>query len=112
MLDFKHFGTGEAAHDSAICQTSRSSAPKLPTARAELRHCPSALLCICRDARLAARISIPPIGLSPSGHYGHIFWDAGTIRFPIPIARDPEIVKSLVVFRYRTTQNYEKYSEH
>ena len=97
MLDFKHFGTGEAAHDSAICQTSRSSAPKLPTARAELRHCASALLCICWDARLTARISIPPIGFSTAGYCGHIFWDAAAFRLPTLMALDPTMVKSLVM---------------
>ena len=71
-------------------------------ARAELRHCASALLYTCWGALLTAGISIPPIELSTAGCYGHIFWDAGTFRFPIQVALDPEMVKSRVMFRYRT----------
>ena len=47
-------------------------------------------------------LSIPPMGLSTAGYYGHFFWDADTFMFPVLMALHPEIAKSLVMFRYRT----------
>ncbi|HEY4492768.1 MAG TPA: hypothetical protein VI958_12265, partial [Acidobacteriota bacterium] len=46
--------------------------------------------------------SIPPMGLSSDGYYGHIFWDADTWMFPALAVMHPEIAKSMVQFRYRT----------
>lgn len=47
-------------------------------------------------------LSIPPMGLSTAGYYGHVFWDADTFMFPTLMALHPEIAKSIVMFRYRT----------
>ena len=47
-------------------------------------------------------LSIPPMGLSTAGYYGHVFWDADTFMFPVLLALHPEMAKSLVMFRYRT----------
>jgi protein-glucosylgalactosylhydroxylysine glucosidase len=47
-------------------------------------------------------LSIPPMGLSTAGYYGHIFWDADTFMFPTLMALHPEMAKSIVMFRYRT----------
>ena len=46
--------------------------------------------------------SIPPMGLSGAGYYGHIFWDADTWMFPVLAVTHPELAKSMVMFRYRT----------
>lgn len=46
--------------------------------------------------------SIPPMGLSSAGYYGHIFWDADTYMFPPLLVMHPEIARSMVMFRYRT----------
>ncbi len=46
--------------------------------------------------------SIPPMGLSSAGYYGHIFWDADTWMFPVLAVMHPELAKSMVMFRYRT----------
>ncbi|SRR5579883_308442 len=46
--------------------------------------------------------SIPPMGLSTAGYYGHVFWDADTFLFPVLLALHPELAKSLVMFRYQT----------
>ncbi|MCI0603452.1 hypothetical protein L0156_10615 [bacterium] len=46
--------------------------------------------------------SIPPMGLSSDGYYGHIFWDADTWMFPPLLVMHPEIAKSIVMFRHRT----------
>jgi trehalose/maltose hydrolase-like predicted phosphorylase len=47
-------------------------------------------------------LSIPPMGLSTAGYYGHVFWDADTFMFPVLMVLHPEMAKSLVMFRYRT----------
>jgi|HubBroStandDraft_6_1064221.scaffolds.fasta_scaffold22794_1 trehalose/maltose hydrolase-like predicted phosphorylase len=47
-------------------------------------------------------LSIPPMGLSTAGYYGHVFWDADTFMFPVLMALHPEMAKSTVMFRYRT----------
>ena len=46
--------------------------------------------------------SIPPMGLSSDGYYGHIFWDADTWMFPALLVTHPAIAKSLVMFRHST----------
>lgn len=46
--------------------------------------------------------SIPPMGLSSAGYYGHIFWDADTYMFPPLAVMHPDIAKSQVMFRFRT----------
>ena len=48
--------------------------------------------------------SIPPMGLSSSGYYGHIFWDADTYMFPVLLLLHPEMAKQIVMFRYRTLE--------
>jgi len=45
--------------------------------------------------------SIPPMGLSSAGYYGHVFWDADTWMFPPLLALHPAIARSMVGFRYR-----------
>jgi trehalose/maltose hydrolase-like predicted phosphorylase len=45
--------------------------------------------------------SIPPMGLSSAGYYGHVFWDADTWMFPPLLALHPAISRSMVGFRYR-----------
>lgn len=47
-------------------------------------------------------LSIPPMGLSTAGYYGHVFWDADTFMFPVLMALHPDLAKPLVMFRYRT----------
>ncbi len=49
-------------------------------------------------------LSIPPMGLSTAGYYGHIFWDADTFIFPVLMALHPEMAKSVAMFRYRTLE--------
>lgn len=46
--------------------------------------------------------SIPPMGLSSDGYYGHVFWDADTWMFPVLLVMHPDLAKSMVMFRYRT----------
>lgn len=46
--------------------------------------------------------SIPPMGLSSAGYYGHVFWDADTWMFPALLVMHPEIARSMVAFRART----------
>lgn len=57
------------------------------------------LLCSVRDG---SEFSVPPMGLSTAGYYGHIFWDADTWMFPALVVMHPEVAKSMVMFRYRT----------
>jgi len=46
--------------------------------------------------------SLPPMGLSSPGYFGHVFWDADTWMFPPLLALHPEIARSMVGFRYRS----------
>jgi trehalose/maltose hydrolase-like predicted phosphorylase len=46
--------------------------------------------------------SIPPMGLTSAGYYGHVFWDADTWMFPALLLSHPDIARSMVMFRYRT----------
>jgi protein-glucosylgalactosylhydroxylysine glucosidase len=56
---------------------------------------------LCSSAK-DTDFSIPPMGLSSDGYYGHIFWDADTWMFPPLLVTHPDIAKSLVMFRHRT----------
>jgi len=46
--------------------------------------------------------SIPPMGLSSAGYYGHIFWDADTYMFPPLLFMHPGRARSMIDFRYNT----------
>lgn len=46
--------------------------------------------------------SIPPMGLSSAGFYGHVFWDADTWMLPVLAVMHPQIARSIVAFRSRT----------
>ena len=46
--------------------------------------------------------SVPPMGLSSAGYYGHVFWDADTWMFPPLLVLHPELARSIVDFRTRT----------
>lgn len=59
------------------------------------------LLCSVREG---SEFSIPAMGLSTAGYYGHIFWDADTWMFPVLLVMHPEMAKSMVMFRYRTLE--------
>ena len=45
--------------------------------------------------------SIPPMGLSTAGYYGHVFWDADTWMFPALLLLHPDLARSMVMFRHR-----------
>ena len=62
----------------------------------------SMLFYLLSSAREDSTFSIPPMGLSSSGYYGHVFWDADTFMFPALLLLHPEIAKTLVMFRCRT----------
>ena len=54
------------------------------------------------SVRAGTDFSIPPMGLSGAGYYGHIFWDADTYMFPPLLVLHPELARALVAFRART----------
>jgi protein-glucosylgalactosylhydroxylysine glucosidase len=62
----------------------------------------SMLFYLLGSASDRSELSVPPMGLSTAGYYGHTFWDADTFMFPPLMALHPEIAKSIVMFRYRT----------
>ena len=64
----------------------------------------SMLFYLLSSAREDSEISIPPMGLSTAGYYGHVFWDADTFMFPALMVLHPEMAKSIVMFRYRTLE--------
>jgi len=45
---------------------------------------------------------IPPMGLSSSGYFGHIFWDSDIYMMPALLLMHPQIAQSLVAFRGKT----------
>ncbi len=53
------------------------------------------------SAREGTDLSIPPMGLSSAGYYGHMFWDGDTWMFPALVVLHPRIARSLVGFRVR-----------
>ena len=57
------------------------------------------LLCSIREN---SDFSIPPMGLSSDGYYGHLFWDGDTYIFPALVVMHPEIARSMVTFRSKT----------
>jgi trehalose/maltose hydrolase-like predicted phosphorylase len=59
------------------------------------------LLC---SARADSDYSIPPMGLSTAGYYGHVFWDSDTYMFPPLMVLHPEMAKPIVMFRCRTLE--------
>lgn len=52
--------------------------------------------------RAGSSESLPPMGLSSAGYYGHVFWDADTWMFPALAVLHPDIARSIVAFRSRT----------
>ncbi|MBX6330227.1 MAG: glycoside hydrolase family 65 protein, partial [Gemmatimonadaceae bacterium] len=60
------------------------------------------LFALLGSARAGTATSIPPMGLSTAGYYGHVFWDADTWMFPALFLTHPDIARSLVMFRART----------
>jgi trehalose/maltose hydrolase-like predicted phosphorylase len=64
----------------------------------------SMLFYLLESATDRLELSIPPMGLSSAGYYGHVFWDADTFMFPVLMALHPEMAKSMVMFRYRTLE--------
>ncbi len=63
------------------------------------------LLCSVREG---TDFSIPPMGLSSPGYYGHIFWDADTWMFPAILLMHPEFSRSIVMFRYKALEKAKK----
>lgn len=59
------------------------------------------LLCSIREG---TNFSLPPMGLSTAGYYGHIFWDADTFMFPSLLLMHPELAKSMVNFRFESLE--------
>jgi trehalose/maltose hydrolase-like predicted phosphorylase len=59
------------------------------------------LFYLLASAREGTDESIPPMGLSSAGYYGHVFWDADTWMFPPLLVLHPAIARSMVGFRYR-----------
>jgi len=56
------------------------------------------------SARAGATWSIPPMGLTSAGYYGHVFWDADTWMFPALLLAHPDVARSMVMFRSRTLE--------
>lgn len=57
------------------------------------------LFYLLASVREGSAQSIPPMGLSSAGYYGHVFWDADTWMFPALVALYPDLARSMVMFR-------------
>ena len=64
----------------------------------------SMLFNLLGSARAGSAFSIPPMGLSTAGYYGHVFWDADTYMFPALLLLQPEMAAPIVMFRSRTLE--------
>jgi trehalose/maltose hydrolase-like predicted phosphorylase len=64
----------------------------------------SMLFYLLGSTREGLDVSIPPMGLSSAGYYGHIFWDADTFMFPPLVVLHPELALPMVAFRSRTRE--------
>ncbi len=64
----------------------------------------SMLFYLLSSVREDSNFSVPPMGLSTAGYYGHVFWDADTFMFPPLVVLHPELAKPMVMFRYRTLE--------
>lgn len=62
----------------------------------------SMLFYLLGSARADSAFSIPPMGLSSAGYYGHVFWDADTFMLPPLLLLHPRIARTLIGFRSRT----------
>ncbi len=71
----------------------------------------SMLFYLLGSARAGVSLSIPPMGLSNAGYYGHIFWDGDTFLFPPLLILHPEMARSMVEFRSRTRDAARKNAE-
>jgi trehalose/maltose hydrolase-like predicted phosphorylase len=60
------------------------------------------LFYLLASLREGTDLSIPPMGLSSAGYYGHVFWDADTWMFPALAVLHPTLARSMVGFRART----------
>ena len=60
------------------------------------------LFYLLESAPDSGELSIPPMGLSNAGYFGHVFWDADTFMFPVLLALHPDLARQIVMFRYRT----------
>ena len=59
------------------------------------------LFYLLASLREGTDLSIPPMGLSSAGYYGHVFWDADTWMFPALAVLHPALARSMVGFRAR-----------
>ena len=62
----------------------------------------SMLFYLLGSARAHSDVSLPPMGLSTAGYYGHIFWDAETFMYPALLLLHPDLARPVVAFRSRT----------
>ena len=62
----------------------------------------SMLFYLLGSARANSQVSLPPMGLSSAGYYGHIFWDAETFMYPALLLLHPDLARPVVAFRSRT----------
>jgi len=62
----------------------------------------SCMFYLLQSVREGSQWSIPPMGLSDSAWYGHVFWDADTWMFPALLLQHPELARSIVDYRYNT----------
>lgn len=51
------------------------------------------------NVREGSRLSIPPMGVTGLGYYGHIFWDADLWMMPPLLLLHPEMARSMIEFR-------------
>ncbi|MBX6362463.1 MAG: glycoside hydrolase family 65 protein [Gemmatimonadetes bacterium] len=68
----------------------------------ELQRVVRGMLFRLRAVAGAGGWSIPPMGLSSAGYYGHVFWDADTWMLPPLLLLDPAAARAIVDFRCRT----------
>ena len=72
-----------------------------------LDYCLYAMLC---SAGRDGKTSIAAKGLSGEGYEGHYFWDCETYIYPFFLVTNPEIAKSLILYRYSKLDEARKHA--
>jgi len=63
-----------------------------------------ALFNIFSSVRKDSRLSIAPMGLTSQGYLGHVFWDMELWMFPVILAFDKDLAKTILDYRFDRLQ--------
>jgi trehalose/maltose hydrolase-like predicted phosphorylase len=56
------------------------------------------------SVRKDSRLSVPPMGLTSQGYCGHVFWDMELWMFPVILAFDKDLARTILDYRFDRLQ--------